>query len=80
MPQPMSEPTRSGYSTVEVMAAPIGAPLPGCRSGIPATCSMPSNTATWWHWSTASDSIQLDGDANTVTVAFCTGNPSTPDG
>ncbi|GIE72013.1 hypothetical protein Apa02nite_081210 [Actinoplanes palleronii] len=69
MPQPMSEPTRNGYSTDEVIAAPIGAPLPGCRSGMPATCRMPGSAATWWHWSSALDSIQLDGEAKTDTVA-----------
>ncbi len=30
---------------------------------------MPSSAATWWHCATASDSIQLVGEANTVTVA-----------
>ena len=49
MPQPMSEPTRNGYSTVDAMAAPMGAPLPGCRSGMAATWIMPSRAATWWH-------------------------------
>jgi predicted dithiol-disulfide oxidoreductase (DUF899 family) len=69
MPHPMSEPTRNGYSSLDAMAAPIGAPLPGCRSGIAATWTMPSSAATWWHWSRAADSIQLVGDANTATVA-----------
>src|SRR3954462_1671223 len=69
MPQPMSEPTRNGYSTVDAMAAPMGAPLPGCRSGMAATWIMPSRAATWGHCVTASDSIQLVGEANTVTVA-----------
>ena len=43
--------------------------MPGCRSGMPATWSMPSRAATWWHWSTESDSIQLDADAKTRTEA-----------
>ena len=34
-----------------------------------ATWIMPSRAATWWHWATASDSIQLVGEAKTVTVA-----------
>ena len=54
---------------VDAIAAPIGAPLPGCRSGMPATCVMPSRAATWWHWVTALDSIQLPSEANTVTEA-----------
>lgn len=41
---------------------------------MPATWSMPSSAATWRHWSTASDSIQLCGEANTVT------RPGTPPG
>src|SRR5690349_15883508 len=54
------------------MAAPIGAPLPGCRSGMAATWVMPSRAATWWHCVTASDSIQLPSEANTATEAdFC---------
>jgi hypothetical protein len=69
MPQPMSEPTRNGYNTVDAMATPMGAPLPGCRSGMAATWVMPSRAATWWHCATASDSIQLVGEANTETVA-----------
>ncbi|GLY30877.1 hypothetical protein Kisp02_42420 [Kineosporia sp. NBRC 101731] len=31
---------------------------------------MPGREATWWHWSTADDSIQLRGEAKTVTVAW----------
>src|SRR5947208_3278502 len=69
MPQPMSEPTRNGYNTIDVIAAPMGAPLPGCRSGMAATWIMPSSAATWWHCSRALDSIQLVGAANTLTVA-----------
>lgn len=69
IPQPMSEPTSNGYSNREVIAAPIGAPLPGCRSGIPATWITPSRAATCRHCARASDSIQLVGDANTATVA-----------
>ncbi|GIG88184.1 hypothetical protein Pen02_31200 [Plantactinospora endophytica] len=36
---------------------------------MPATWIIPSRAATWWHWATASDSIQLRSEANTLTVA-----------
>ena len=36
---------------------------------MPATWIMPAKPATWRHCATASDSIQLAGEANTVTVA-----------
>lgn len=75
MPQPMSDPTRNGYSAEERIAAPMGAPLPGCRSGMPATCAMPPSAATWRHWSTESDSIQLFSDVNRETVG---GNGKSP--
>lgn len=69
MPHPMSLPARCGYNTPRVATtAPIGAPLPGCKSGMPTTWTAPGSCATRWSCVTASPTIQLFGEATTRTA------------
>ena len=64
MPQPMSPPMRYGWMTPLVTkAAPIGPPLPGCKSGSPTARVTPGRRAVAQSWRTASPSIQFREEA-----------------
>src|SRR5579883_2658825 len=76
-PQPISLPTRCGYTNPSTAnAAPMGLLFPGCKSGSPTANRIPGSSAVLCNCCTAAPSIQFFCDANRRTSAFADVSPA----